>query len=752
MPETNMPVWPPSARMNPGRPRRTARTAIGAAIVALASLTLLRIYNPSIIIGLQQRTFDTYQRLQPRAYADFPVRIVDIDDASIAMVGQWPWPRTRLAALTRRIEELGASVVVFDILFSEPDRLTPSRLVEEVVQTGGAIADQTRKALEDLPDHDKIFADAIGRMPVVLGFAASRERSTNHPPLKAGVAFTGENPLDVLPPLPGAVTNLSLLDQSAAGVGGLNLSTRDRAGIVRRIPMLFSDGTHVYPGLAVEALRVAQRQTGILVRGTGSSGEANTGNAALLDMRVGDFTIPLTDKGEVWLYFGSSRPERHISARDLLDPSRDSELRPRLEGHIVFVGVSAAASRDSPATPLGQLMTGTEIQAQLTEQILAQSFVVRPDWADGLEVVLTVAFGILVTVLLIGFGARFSLIVGAAALAAAVAGSWFTFVHLHLLLDPIYPSLACAIVYVVIERVLRLASDTERKFVRQAFQQYLAPELLQRLESSPQAMELGGETRAISVMFMDVRGFTGLSEQLTAHELVDFINTLLSPLSDAIQSELGTIDKYIGDSIMAFWNAPLDITDHPARACRAALAMRQALRELNAANAFSAASHALDRAEVKIGVGINYGNACVGNMGSARRFNYSAIGDVVNVAARIESTTKPFGTDILVSQEIVKRAEAFAYLEAGSITLKGKSQSTTLYALVGDEICASTPGFTELQHHHAQLLDAIACNSIIEAHAALSACRRRAEHDLTDFYDHFEELIGRRMHALCQQP
>ena len=206
-----------------------------------------------------------------------------------------------------------------------------------------------------------------------------------------------------------------------------------------------------------------------------------------------------------------------------------------------------------------------------------------------------------------------------------------------------------------------------------------------------------------------------------------------------------------GDSIMAFWNAPLDITDHPARACRAALAMRRALRELNAANAFAVASHALDQVEVKIGIGINYGNACVGNMGSARRFNYSAIGDVVNVAARIESTTKPFGTDILVSQEIAKQAKAFAYLEAGSITLKGKSQSTTLYALAGDEAHASTPGFIEHQHHHARLLDAIASNSIIEARAALSACRQRAEHDLIDFYDHFEEQIERRTHALSPQ-
>jgi adenylate cyclase len=547
------------------------------------------------------------------------------------------------------------------------------------------------------------------------------------------------------------VTNLPLLDQAAAGVGGLNLSTRDRAGIVRRIPMLFSDGSHVYPGLAAEALRVAQRQSGILVRSTGSSGEANTGNAALLDMRVGDFTIPLTDKGEAWLYYGPSRPERHLSAKDVLDPSKDDELRPRLEGQIVFVGVSAAASRDIHATPLGQLMTGAEIQAQLTEQVLAQSFIVRPDWADGLEVVLTVALGILLSVLLIGIGARFSFIAGLAAVAAAIAGSWFAFSHLRLLLDPIYPSLAAAIVYVVIERVLRVASDTERKFVRQAFQQYLAPELLHRLEHLPEAMELGGETRDVSVMFMDVRGFTTLSEQLTAHELVEFINTLLSPLSDAIQAELGTIDKYIGDSIMAFWNAPLDIAGHPERACRAALAMRGALKALNEANAFAAASAALDQVEIKIGIGINYGKACVGNMGSARRFNYSAVGDVVNVAARIEAATKALGTDILISREIVQQATSFAWLEAGAITLKGKSQATTLYALVGDDTFAATPGFAELRRHHDRMIDAISNDATMDARAALSSCRRLAPHQLAGFYDHFAALIeNSRAHSMSK--
>ena len=225
----------------------------------------------------------------------------------------------------------------------------------------------------------------------------------------------------------------------------------------------------------------------------------------------------------------------------------------------------------------------------------------------------------------------------------AVAGSWFAFSHFRLLLDPIYPSLAAITMYIAIERTLRVASDKEKKFVRQAFGQYLAPELLARLESSPKAMELGGEAREITVMFMDVRGFTPISEKLSATELVDFINTLLGPLTQAIQSELGTIDKYIGDSIMAFWNAPLDIADHPMHACRAALKMREAVRQLNEDDAFGFEGRGISGAEVKIGVGLNFGIAAVGNMGSEIRFNYSAMGDVVNVAARIEVDDQGIG-------------------------------------------------------------------------------------------------------------
>jgi adenylate cyclase len=739
------PVWR-RVVLTAARLRRAARSKSGraaaAALAVLIALTLLRASNPWLVTEMKERTFDAYQRLSPRPYAELPVRIVDIDEASIAAFGQWPWPRTRLAALTKRLGELGAGVVAFDVVFAEPDRTTPSRLAADLAPSDLPDRDLTIALLKSLPDHDALFAEAMSKTPSVLGFAARNEANDSRPAIKAGLAFVGVTPSEVLPKFRGAVSNLPVLEAAAAGIGGINLSARDRAGVVRRVPMLFSDGTRIYPSYAIEALRVAQGQKGIVVRGTGASGDADTGRAALLDMRVGDFKLPLTHDGEAWLYFGHDRPERYVSAKDVLDPSKDAEVRPRLDGAIVLVGTSASGLLDARATPLGEIVPGVGIQAQLIEQIIGQDFIERPDWADGFEILLTLLLGSLVAALVLLFGARFSLYAGGFVVIAAIAGSWLAFSQARLLIDPVYPSLAALATYIAVERVLHLASDREKAFVRQAFGQYLAPELLAKLESSPDAMQLGGEAREITVMFMDVRGFTPISEQLSATELVDFINTLLAPLSDAIQHELGTIDKYIGDSIMAFWNAPVDVPDHPARACRAALKMRAAVAQLNADDAFGFAARGFADPEVRIGVGINTGMACVGNMGSQKRFNYSAMGDVVNIAARIESTTKTFGTDLLVSDELVNVAASIALLEAGEIMLKGKSSSTKLYAIAGDEAFAATPEFIELARLHRWLLTSIAARDAGAANAALSACRALAGDDLQGLYDHFAEQVA----------
>jgi adenylate cyclase len=712
------------------------------ASVVLSAVTFLRAVDPAPLAQLRERSFDTYQRLQPRPYRDFPVHIVDIDEASLAEYGQWPWPRTLLASLVKRLSELGAAVITFDMTFAEPDRTSPHHLASQLHHEAAAESQFMMAFMSQLPDHDRVFAAAIEQAPVVLGFAAVPQANNRRPSVKAGLAITGADPSEVMARFSGAATNIELLDKAASGVGAMNLSTRDKSGIVRRVPMLFTDATDVYPNLDAETLRVAQQQKSIVVRGTGASGEMDMGRPALLDLRIGQFEIPVTDAGEVWVYYDRDRPERYVSVKDVLDLSKDKEVRPRVAGQIILVGTSAAGLIDVWPTPLGELVPGTSIHAQTIEQILGQNFLSRPDWANGAEILATIILGAGLAYLLIVLGAQYASLIGGLVLGIGLAVSWLAFSHLGLLLDPIYPSIGAASTYLAVVGVLYVTTDQEKKFVRRAFGQYLAPELLAKLEQTPQSMRLGGETRQITLLFMDVRDFTPISEGLSAPELVEFMNGLLSPLSDAIQAELGTIDKYIGDAIMAFWNAPMDIADHPRRACRAALRMRAVVADLNARDAFGFGQRELTHSQVRIGIGLNTGTACVGNMGSERRFNYSAMGDVVNTTARIESNTKELGIDIVISDDTARAVAGFALLEAGELTMKGKSHPVKLFGLVGDEKTAASPEFMQLAAHHAALLDAIADHQATEAAQALAQCRPLGGALLSKFYDRFAKQIA----------
>ncbi len=720
---------------------KTAKAVLVAAI-ALIAVTALRAIDPVPIAQLRERTFDAFQIIRPRPYnSELPVRIVDIDEASLASVGQWPWPRDIVAKLVTRLTEMGAAVIAFDVTFAEPDRASPHLIANAMRGNAAPESQRMAEALSQLPDYDRVFAEAIAQSPVVLGFAAARVPNDRRPSVKAGYALTGISPAEVQSRFDGTATNLDLLDKAASGVGGLNLSSRDKSGIVRRVPMVFTDGNKLYPSLVSEALRVAQQQKSIVVRGTGASGEVDTGGGrALVDLRIGDFKVPLTAEGEIWVYFDHDRPERYVSAKDVLDPTKEAELKPKLEGHIIYVGTSAAGLHDSWPTPLGEFVPGVSVHAHATEQILGQTFLYRPDWTVGAEILATILLGALLTWLLLKVGARFATLAGALIVVLGAGGSWLAFTQIGLLIDPVYPLISVSLAYFAVVGVLYVATDREKKFVRQAFGQYVAPELLAKIENAPDMLRLGGETRQITLMFMDVRDFTPISEGLTAVELVEFINRLLSPLSDTIQAELGTIDKYIGDAIMAFWNAPLDIPDHPVRACRAALKMRTVVETLNEQDAFGFRQHGWSDRKVRIGIGINTGTACVGNMGSERRFNYSAMGDVVNVTSRIESNCKLLGFDIVVSSETAQMIPGFAMLEAGDYTLKGKSQALKLFALVGDERLAKTPEFQELERCHKQLLSELQKGSKREIDASIAVCRRLGGPLLTRFYDRLEEI------------
>ena len=665
---------------------------LGLAVVAL--LTIVRAYDPQPLQLARDLTFDQYQRLFPRSFEEMPVRVVDIDEASLRLLGQWPWPRDRLATLVDRLSDMGAAVIAFDVLFAEPDRLSPDNLVRDIKGADPSL-------LGHLPDNDAIFAKSLDGRPVVLGVGLSNEGHYLPQP-KNGLAFTGGPPFAAPPAIRSATPLVPALEASAAGIGHISLDPAASSAVIRAVPLFLSDGRQLYPSLALEALRVAQGASTYLLD------DAPDKVHAISRVKIGDFVIPVTSGGALWLYVTPDRAERYISAARILAPDgAPADVRPQIQGSIVFVGTSAAGLQDIRTTALGENVPGVSIHAQIVEQILSGHFLSRPDWADGLEIVSIVVIGGMLVLVTTFMTPAMALGCGLLLTALALAASFAAFRYAGLLFDPLAPILAGSITHFAATGFRFLVIDRERRAVRRAFGHYLSPSLLHRIEHTRDALRLGGDDRELTVMFVDVRSFTEISEQLAPTALVAFLNTLLDALSHHVLANEGTLDKFIGDSIMAFWNAPVDVADHQRKAARTALAMRDTLARLNATDAFGFGHERT----VGIGIGIHTGIACVGNMGAETRFNYSAVGDAVNIAARIESSCKDISFDILVSETTAVALPDLALLEAGDLKLKGKSRHTKLFAVVGDARVAVSPEFIALKDIHRRLLTALAQRS-----------------------------------------
>ena len=697
------------------------RQRLGLALPSLgvlAAVLALRVFEPAPLQRAELVAFDVLQRQRPRVYQPVPVRIVDLDDASLERVGQWPWPRTLVAALVDRLAGLGAAAIAFDVVFAEPDRTSPAQLLPLWSAEGDGRA--LSAALAGLPDHDAVLAEAFARAPVVAGFVLMDHAGGRVPPPKAGFSHAGDDPLQFLPDLLGAVANLPALEAAARGAGSFSVPWPESDGIYRRVPLLFRNDRTLYPSLAAEALRVATGASGYLVKASNASGTRAFGAPSGIGaVRIGPLTVPTDPVGRVWLHYSDPVPERYVPAWQVLEGSANPAL---LAGHIVFVGTSAEGLKDLRATPASPSMPGVQLHAEAVEQILSGHFLLRPDWTKGAELLAIAALGLLLIGLLPRLGAAWCAGVGAAALALVVAFSAWAFVERQWLVAPVYAVLAVLGVYTTGSLASFLRTETERREVRQAFGRYLSPAVVERLARHPESLRLGGETRELSVLFCDVRGFTTLSEQLDPEALTRLVNRFLTPMTGILLDHGGTIDKYMGDCIMAFWNAPLDDPDHARHAASAALAME---RELDALNARLAAEAAPGAAvpPLRIGIGINTGRACVGNFGSDQRFDYSAIGDEVNLASRLEGQSKTYGVTCVIGDATCGRLSGWACLELDLLRVKGKREAERIHALLGDAAAGAAPAFAALAEANGAFLAAYRAGRWPEAAAALERCR-----------------------------
>jgi len=663
-------------------------TTLRRGIIYLLPLAVLlvavgvRIVAPDLLDRLSLICFDLYQRAAPRERGDAPIRIVAIDNKSLEKVGQWPWPRTIIAKLTAELRKAGAAVIAFDIDFAEPDRssLKPAPSNAE----SGVSAEESERISSTQPDPDQQLAEAMQTVPVVTGFILSSRGEARLPASKAAFGFAGDDPLAYVESFPKAIPNLPALETAAAGNGFLNQYV-DWDHVVRRVPLILKLGDRPYPSLAAEALRVALGAHTYIGRAAGANGEANFGKkTGLTAIRIGPVTIPTDDAGRVWLHYAVPQGDRFVSAADVLVGDVDRAL---FAGHIVLIGISAEGLiNDQQATPIAPDVAGVEIHAQLIEEMLQGAFLTRPDWAVGAEILFALLVGTGLIVGLPRIGAMSSAVVGIASMCAAVGMSWLAFRHAQLLIDPVYPSAVIAIIYLVASLLGYLRTEARQRQIRHAFSHYMSPHYVQELAAHPEKLVLGGEMRVMTILFCDIRGFTTRSEAMDAPTLTSFMNSFLSPMTEIITEQKGTIDKYIGDCIMAFWNAPLDDPDHAKNAVRAAQAMRRKLVELNRGWAAEAQAANKSFQPVHIGVGINTGECCVGNFGSMQHFNYSLLGDPVNLASRLESLSKLYGLDLVIGEETALRLDDPALIEVDLVAVKGKTRAGHIYTLPPEPI------------------------------------------------------------------
>ncbi len=690
----------------------------GPGLIVALFLLILQILEPPFVGGISNQVFDTYQRAYPRPYQDAGVRVVDIDDESIRRLGQWPWPRTDAVRLTDALTEAGAAAIAFDIVFSEPDRTSPARAVEILRQNPEARGDYSEIAA--LTDHDELLGQAMGRGPTVAGYFLTDEANNARPAEHAGVAVSGTPPLDILREYNGAIVSLPVIGDRASGAGSVSLDA-GRDDIIRAVPLIANLDGQIVPSLSLEALRVAQGAGAVLVRSSDGSGEWGGGSeTTVLAVKTGDLQVPTTDIGELWMHYTAPHPDRIVPAwRILQGDLSEAEMRRLFEGQIVFIGTGAIGLRDIRSTPTQAGELGVVIHAQAAEQMILGKFLTRPDWAPGVERILMVVLCLLIALSAPALGALRGGVLAMLALGGVLAGSWFAFRNSGLLLEPIFPALGVVSVYIAITAVSFYREERARSHIHNAFDRYLSPELVDRIARDPGQLELGGEVRQMTVLFSDVRGFSRISERFGPQELIRFLIDLLTPMTDVLLARKATIDKYIGDAVVAFWNAPLDDADHEQNAAYAALDMLETLKRLNADSAGDPAWPG----EVAIGVGLNTGPCCVGNMGSRQRLSYSLVGDTVNLAARLESLTKFYGVSILVGEDLAARLPGFALIELDIIRVVGRDAPERVFVLTGPPDMASSAAFVASRTRMAAMLAAYRSRDWAGAEAELAKLR-----------------------------
>ncbi len=710
----------------------------GIALILLLVLGVVRNLDPEMVQIWRSKAFDQYQIIQPRELppGGLPngVTIVDIDEESLEQIGQWPWPRTLLAKMVDNLMKMGAIVIGFDVFFVEPDRMSPDKFAASV----SGLQPELAKQLKRLPSNDRVFALALKQGKVVLGQSGFQSKIGEGKKLPKGTprAFKGGDPRSVIVTTPGMVGNIPILERFAAGRGMVTLKP-ESDGVVRRVPAIIGVEKEVYPALVIEMLRVAAGPSTYLVR---SEKDVGTGKVLVKDIVIAKgFEIPTDPGGLIPVYYRPHDTDLYISAKDVIDGTAPLD---RIKGNFILVGTSAAGLPDIRTSPIDAVLPGVEVHANMLETILSEQYLKRPLDSAGVEIVMALVAGLLMIILVPTIGAAWTLGLLVVLFGGLTGYSWYEYTEKLTLVDVTYPNSSTFALYLLLTYTSYAKTMAEKKQVRGAFSQYLSPALVEQLAEEPDRLTLGGEMKDMTLLFADIRGFTTISEQFKTDPtgLTNLINRFLTPMTDMILSRQGTIDKYMGDCIMAFWNAPLDDLRHPQHACDSALSMFAALEGLNEEIKAEREAAGEPFFPINIGIGLNTGECCVGNMGSAQRFDYSVLGDAVNLAARLEGQSKTYGVGIVIGDLTQQAAPEYASVELDLLAVKGKSEAVRIFALLGDAEMAQSPEFQDFKAKH-DIMIATYRSQDWEGTRKLIAEHRQLESSMDVLYDLYEERM-----------
>jgi adenylate cyclase len=678
-------------------------------------ITLLSLYIYSLDLSffklLELKAYDFKISLRGTRPVSDQVVIVAIDEHSLKREGRWPWSRTRLAKLVDKLTESGAAVIGFDFLFPEKDIYVPFNKVKSELEKQDLSGMDKKKLmgwLEGVSDSDSQFADAIRRSErTVLGYFvySTAEQAAGSAEEMGPKEFTllDFSQYSMVQSSEQSITPYFLHSMYAVGLSlpslmdaansaGYVSFVPENDGVIRFMPMVQAHKEALFPPLSLQMLREATKLSAVVRIFPHRVGE----------VRLGDSPIPVTESGEFLVnYYGPQKTFTYLSASDVLDGTVG---RLQLKDKIVLVGASAAALHDLHTTPYGSLYPGVEVHANIIENILQQDFLERPPWVRVLDVTM-----ILVTGILLGVVALYFKAVGTALLLVVGVGGYLVvdyllFTQQGLWVHTVFPVFSQFLVYFGITLYRFTFEEREKRFIKSAFSQYLAPAVVDQLVENPKLLNLGGENKVLTAFFSDIAGFSSISEQLTAGELVILLNEYLTEMTDIVMKYEGTVDKFEGDAIIAFFGAPIDFKDHATRTCYAALDMQKRLAQLRSA------WKKKGRHELFMRIGINTGEVTVGNMGSENRFDYTMIGDPVNVAARLEGVNKQYYTYTMLSEFTYELAkDDIEARELDSIRVVGKKEPIKIYELLGrkgemeDHIRLILPHFQEgLEHYKNQ--------------------------------------------------